>query len=539
MIATSRSRTFQLAFFLAMSLPLAAERLPLGRYVTLDDAGLKVRPLAGFVNSPLPMPTTHGYRSRTTGERTEAYNPRELWLRDQQLAMFKSNDGRIDVGELTCNVLTRLPLINNEHITAEDYEKARDARLPDWNDAERKRWIEYFTGARVGAITSEGFEIEHPYLAVSFKSSDARAFIVKLDERHIFILFDIKMPARFTNLDRSIDRCIDSMKTVEVVARDRQQKKFQDKSGLDQDHSSQYEATRRRIIDNIKNLDGWWYVETPNYVLASDMTRKDRRLALEIQRDIEIMRDAYAQLIPPRAYIEEVSVIRVFHNRSDYVNYVDKEVEWSGGVWMPAKKELVISPVEHTNKKLKRKTMLQVVYHEAFHQYLFYALDHIEPPIWFNEGHAAFFETCRINHSSEVIQVMESKKRARVLEDITDRRQPPNLRGLLQMDARAFYRYGQSGPTAERQRDENYALAWGLVYFLRKATHLYKDANYAALCPAMIETLMQQRGNQRSVNQAMEKIIDFDQLTKDFVDFWTDSGDRKKAERRHLFKNAK
>jgi uncharacterized protein YaaR (DUF327 family) len=55
----------------------------------------------------------------------------------------------------------------------------------------------------------------------------------------------------------------------------------------------------------------------------------------------------------------------------------------------------------------------------------------------------------------------------------------------------------------------------------------------------MIETLMQQRGNQLSVNQAMEKIIDFDQLTKDFVDFWTDSGDRKKAERRHLFKNAK
>jgi len=539
MIATSRSRTFQLAFFLAMSLPLAAERLSVGRSVTLEAAGLEMRPLTGFVNSPLPMPTTHGYRSRTTRERTEAYNPRELWLRDQQLAMFKSTDGHIAVGELTCNVLTRLPLINNEHVTAEDYEKARDARLPEWNDAERKRWIEYFTGARIEAVTSDDFKIEHLDFAVSFKGNDARAFIVKLDERHIFILFNIKMPARFTNLDRSIARCVDSMKTVEVVARDRQQTKFQNKSESDQNPSSQHEATRRRVIENIKNLDGWWYVQTPNYVLASDMTRKDRRLTLEIQRDIEIMRNAYAQLIPPRKHIEEVSVIRIFHNRSDYVNYVDKEVEWTGGVWVPAKKELVISPVAHTDKKRKRKSMLQIVYHEAFHQYLFYALDHIEPPIWFNEGHAAFFETCRINHRSKVIQVIENEERARVLEDIVDRRQPPNLRGLLQMDARAFYGYGRSGHAVERQRDENYALAWGLVYFLRKATHLYKDTDYAALCPAMVETLMQQRGNRRSVNQAVAKVVDFDQLSKDFVDFWTDSGDRKKAERRHLFKNAK
>ena len=536
MIATSRSWTLQLAFFLAMSLPLAAERLKLGRSVTLEAAGLKMRPLTGFVNSPLPMPTTHGYRSRTTGKRTEAHDPRELWLRDQQLAMFKSNDGHIAVGELTCNVLTRLPLINNEHVTAEDYEKARDAHLSDWNDEERERWIEYFTGARIEAVTSEGFKIEHLDFAVSFKGNDARAFIVKLDERHIFILFNIKMPARFTNLDRSIARCVDSMKTVEVV----QQTKFQDKSGLDQDLSSQYEATRRRINENIKNLDGWWTRKTPNYVLASDMPGKGKdRLTFEILRDIEIMRDAYAQLIPPRKHIEEVSVIRVFHNRSDYVNYVDKEVEWTGGVWMAAKKELVISPVAHTNKKLKRKSMLQVVYHEAFHQYIFYALDHVKPPTWFNEGHAAFFETCRINRSSKVIQVLESEERARVLEDILDRRQPPNLRGLLQMDTRAFYGYGRSGHAAERQRDENYALAWGLVYFLHKATHLYKDTDYAALCPAIIETLMQQRGNQLSVNQTMAKIVDFDQLSKDFVDFWTDSSDRKKAERRHLFKNAK
>jgi len=538
MIATSRSRTFQLAFFLAMSLPLSAERLKLGRSVTLEAAGLKMRPLTGFVNSPLPMPTTHGYRSRTTRERTEAYNPRELWLRDQQLAMFKSTNGHIAVGELTCNVLTRLPLINNEHVTAEDYEKARDARLPDWNDEERKRWIEYFTGARIEAVTSDGFKIEHLDFAVSFKGNDARAFIVKLDERHIFILFNIKMPARFTNLDRSIARCVDSMKTVEVVARDRQQPKFQNKSGLDQDPSSQHEATRRRVIENMKNLDDdWWIAQTPNYVLASDMT--DRSLAKDIQEDVEIMRNAYAQLIPPRKDIEEVSVIRVFRNRSDYVNYVDKEVEWTGGVWMPAKKELVISPVAHTSKKLKRKSMLQVVYHEAFHQYLFYALDHVKPPIWFNEGHAAFFETCRINHRSKVIQVIENEERVRVLEDIVDRRQPPNLRGLLQMDARAFYGYGRSGHAAERQRDENYALAWGLVYFLHKATRLYKDTDYAALCPAMIETLVQQRGNRRSVNQAVAKVVDFDQLSKDFVDFWTDSSDRKKAERRHLFKNAK
>ncbi|MFM1548107.1 MAG: DUF1570 domain-containing protein [Lentisphaeria bacterium] len=539
MITTYRSWTLQLAFFLAMTLPLAAERLTLERYVTLDAAGLKVRPLTGFVNSPLPLPTTHGYRSRATSERFEAYDPRELWLRDQQLAVFKSDDGRITVGELTCNVLTRLPLINNEHITAEDYEKASSALLPDWNDEEQERWIEYFSSARVQAITRKGFEIKHPYLAVNFTSNDAHAFIVKLDERRIFILFDINAPARFTNLERSIVRCVNSITTVEAVSRDRQQTRFQGKSKVDQDHSNQYEATRRRVIENIKNLDGWWYVQTPNYVLASDMTRKDRRLTLEIQRDIEIMRDAYAHLFPPLKNIEEVSVIRVFHNRSDYVNYVDKFFEWTGGVWMPAKKELVISPVAHTNKKLKRKSMLRVVYHEAFHQYLFYALDRRQPPVWFNEGHATFFETCRINRRSKVIQVIENEARARVLEAILDRRQPPNLRGLLQMDARTFYGYGQSGTAAERQRDENYALAWGLVYFLRKATHLYKDTNYAALCPAVIETVVQQRGNRGSTNQAVANIIDFDQLTEDFVDFWTDNSDRKKAERRHLFKKAR
>jgi hypothetical protein len=515
-------------------------RLKLTRSESLGAAGLKVRPFHGFVNSPVPVARAMGYRSRSTGDHIEAYDPRELWLQDQHLATFKSRYGTVTLGELQYDVLTGFPLLGGKHVRLDDFEKARDSSTTDWQRDSIERWVEYFVGRKIDTIRDsvESYNLDVPYLAYTFESSTENrlGFLLTMPGRRIFVLFDLDPNTRFTNLHRTANRFLLSITPIHRDVQNQPRKRFQNNRvirGSDR-QSDAYAAARKRVVDNIKNIDGWWYAETPNYVLTSDLTTRNRRLATEIQRDVELMRSAYTKLIPPLKPVEEVSVIRVFRERSDYLNYVGGKLKWSGGLWMPNKKELVISPIEIINKKNKRDLMLKVVYHEGFHQYLFYALDRLQTPIWFNEGHATFFESCRVYQNRDTIQIIENDRRRRDLEILLKRRKPPDLRKVILMDYGEFIVNNKTDAQSDKLRRQHYALSWALVYFLRKGAHLY-ESNYDEVCPAVIAKLQATRGNRIAASQAAVDMLDMDQLNKDFYRFWTTRGNRQKAERTKLF----
>ena len=86
-----------------------------------------------------------------------------------------------------------------------------------------------------------------------------------------------------------------------------------------------------------------------------------------------------------------MNVARIFNERDDYIAYVGKDKEFSAGLWMPSKKELVISPVPRGDQDYQKTEQLKTIRHEGFHQYLHYALDEVQVSVWFNEGNATFF----------------------------------------------------------------------------------------------------------------------------------------------------
>ena len=240
----------------------------------------------------------------------------------------------------------------------------------------------------------------------------------------------------------------------------------------------------------------------------------------------ETMRAAYQAFIPPRVEINDVSVVRVFRDREEYLNYIPKDMQWSAGIWMPMKKELVISPLDVSQTSQARRLTLVVVYHEAFHQYIYYALGGRDLPVWFDEGHATFFEGSDIDAHRKTVKIVEEPLRVDpFLARLKDGR-ALNLGALLKMDHAQFY-----SRNSEMMND-NYATAYALVYFLRKAASQYPGRGYDTICSKLLDAVMSENSPDpgASTTKAMEG-IDVRQLERDLTDFWKSPTRRHRAER--------
>jgi len=523
---------------------MGAERPGLGGRVDLPAAGISLQPFANYSNSPLPAIYTHVYTHRQTKQRTEAYDPRELWIRSQSCAFFKGESGTIKVVKLLYKVYDDLPLIQDKHVRMEDYRASIQENKGLWDPLETRKWVEHYTGLEVAQAVSQipGRYMDYPYTQYHFKDREAArcvAYVIRLPARVtsnvFFFLFELAEDAEVTNFDEAAYLCMRSVKLSRASSRAKQPAKDlqRNSAGSRGKRRTEYEQTRQGVIANIKNLKDWWYVETPHYILTSNMTKENRELADLIQANIERVRTAYAYYFKPLEKTESVSVIRVFNRREQYLGYIQSaNMAWSGGVWMPGKKELVISPTDTRFVKQSPDQVLTVVYHEAFHQYLFYALRGLRVPIWLNEGHAAYFEGCRIRKNVSSIQIKENQELIYPLLDAIKDFDHLNLEELIRMDAQTFYVTSGSGEDVEKQRTRNYALAWGLVYFLRKAAPVqYAYRGYEKICNRTIEKLVESNGDCQAAVAFSMKGVNMKQLAQDFVNFWEYKKKRIKAEK--------
>lgn len=142
-------------------------------------------------------------------------------------------------------------------------------------------------------------------------------------------------------------------------------------------------AKRARIKKAL--IDTWSYIDTPHYIVIYDC---DDGLAKFIAEQVEWMRKyAYEVVFPPPKPITECMVVRICKNMDEYHHYGGPQ--GSAGYWAAARDELVF-PDLGAGKKPDPETM-GVLHHEAFHQYVYYALVKHDPPVWFNEGYAEYF----------------------------------------------------------------------------------------------------------------------------------------------------
>jgi hypothetical protein len=506
--------------------------LILGNITDLSAAGIKFRKFKDFHQMSIPPIPVYTYSNMQTGKRIEAHDPVDLWRHDQQIARFQGENGMFELATLKYLIPQKLPLINNNYVLKSDYYDTLDSINIKWDDATIRTWVELFAGKVDSTVKRiRGMYLRYNYLRFTFKEfppDEKQAFVLGYPEgKKICFLFSFEK-----GLSRSeVDNVIWSLLKTVLITRERnivtgKAKHFQDYgTNVHGEKSSKFGDTRKRVIGEIENLKDWWHVETKNYVIKSNLTYKNRTLALLIQKDIEIMRKTYTTFFPPVKEIDDVSVVTVFKSREEYQQYIPHDLGWSGGVWLPNRKELVISPNYIGSKKVSNEEMLPIVYHEAFHQYLFYALDYVTTPMWYNEGHAMLFEACKIDRSRKKVVVRENDRRIRSLESLINNNNL-KLEEIMLLSPDEFYQ--------DDNLERNYTISWALVYFFRKAGHMYKDRNYENVCDIILQKLIKTRNWQKAATTGVAA-INMKELNEDFLNFWTSKSKRSMAADYDLF----
>jgi len=527
----------------------AAPQIRFTQAVSLPNIGLRLHVMPDAAEAPLPPPTVYPY-VRTDGvstQRLEMSAPYDLWRLSQQAAQWIDESGNA----LVLAVITQ-PLPDGfarPHVTAEEY-AAQVAATPGrptgrWDTGDLSRWAADFTRSRTAKpevaaqrpprlrdlVTFALDPTNRWRAAYAFRLAPDGAGQSGATQSWFFALIECDrgippekaqraLRQEFLPYLSGVPRVEARLRTSTPAAQFRSLNRA--RAGPD---SPEFIASRKLVAESIANMQGWWSVETRNYIILSDLGAQNRRLVKKLQENIEVLRSAFEQMIPARVPIRAVSVIRALASSAEYSAYVGPDLQWSFGLWMPAKKELVIRPVESRDRHDADEHLTRSIYHEACHQYLFYAMDQLTPAPWFNEGHAGLFETAEIRAGSGQTTLNEDALKLPVVQRIV-RDDNVQLRRLLALSLPEFY------ARDERIRAGNYALAWALVYYLRQAPVPEKPAAYGRILDRYLEALWQTRDPEAATKAAFDK-IDIKRLETDFAQFWTSDRKRAAARRRN------
>jgi hypothetical protein len=198
-----------------------------------------------------------------------------------------------------------------------------------------------------------------------------------------------------------------------------------------------------------KLIAGWDAVDTKNYLIVFNKEVKPL-LVKTIAKHIEAIRDQiYSKLFPPAREMKAISVVRVCKDPQEYHRYGGPG--GSAGYWSRGDEELVFY-----QDKSNEKDSLRVLYHEAFHQYIHYAVGDVAPHSWFNEGHGDYFAGFDYKDGKFVSNVF--RWRTGTISDAL------STKSYVPLDQFLTYSQGQYYANAGLC----YAQGWSLVYFLRE-----------------------------------------------------------------------
>ncbi|MEC7583032.1 MAG: hypothetical protein VYE77_01830 [Planctomycetota bacterium] len=214
---------------------------------------------------------------------------------------------------------------------------------------------------------------------------------------------------------------------------------------------------REAIKAGIAGNPGWWSHDTKNYVFLTNS--ENRRFILTLSKEIETIRaKVYEKMFPPNEEIEAICIVRVFDKQTEYYQYGGPY--GSAGYWDSSKEELVLfNNFDQVSKARSTKYTKSVMYHEAFHQYIHYAVGDLAPHSWFNEGHGDYFagmivSGSRVSTKPFSWRVQTLKRRLSLNKGLIP------IRSLVRLPQREYY----------SNAGLKYAQGWALVYFLRKVT---------------------------------------------------------------------
>jgi hypothetical protein len=274
-------------------------------------------------------------------------------------------------------------------------------------------------------------------------------------------------------------------------------------------------AERRRQIERTQ-IKGWNVIVSPKkqYVVIYDTKNgKNNALAKVIAERIEKIREqVYEVQFPPAQPITAVSIVRVCRDKPQYHQYGGPG--GSAGYWSSGTEELVFYDAS-PSKKIDDDTVA-VLYHEAFHQFIYYSVGEVAPHSWFNEGHGDYYAGARYKNGKFKIEpfawrtgvvkgaivqgprpyTKEKDKNGEEKETWGDKGYTP-LQSLVKFTQREYYSY----PSV------SYAQGWSLVYFLREIVPKNKawNAKWGKILPTYFDTLKAEVAKRQALKPGGEK----------------------------------
>lgn len=265
-------------------------------------------------------------------------------------------------------------------------------------------------------------------------------------------------------------------------------------------------SPKRKAAIEASIVKGWAVIVSPkrNYiVIYNTKNNKNHLLAKEIAERIECLRQqVYEVQFPPLQPVEAVSIVRVCGDRTDYHSYGGPM--GSAGYWNSGTEELVFYDASPAKKP--DDDTLAVLYHEAFHQYIYYGVGNVAPHSWFNEGHGDYYSGAKYQRGKFQIgtfrwrigvvkaAMREGPRPCRIEVDaatqaerkVWEAKGYTPLKDLITFSQQEYYSY----PSV------SYAQGWSLVYFLREIVPKNKEWNrkWGHILDAYFDTLKAEVG---------------------------------------------
>ena len=469
----------------------------------IPSAGIKAKLLYKSEKKIQVTPAAQRWRLRRRDENgikewnETHYDVREIWREHEFAGEWRDLKGN---SIIIANVTAPCPQFEEEHAKREDIdakiaEDAASFKSPD--DAALAKWAARFANVRIAtsAISSFAFGSSNvPDARIVDLGSQTRiaAFFRTKDEQWHWVDIGLAQTPR----PREGETFLKSfLKSVSPVATSKASSAA---------HSGGMELKGYRFESNKDDKD-------PK---VAEFIRKANLFLLS-------MRDAYMRYVPPQKEIGE-SKVRLFMNRMTYDEHLKGmaagEMEGrSVGLWDPSREELVIlyDRREHEKKKEALNNTLKTMRHEAFHQYLFYATGGLRHALWFNEGHACFFENAK---------PVPGKNAVRIWDDPSDRRPAAveknpakyarHVKAILGYGREKFYSGSLSAV------NDNYTAAWALIYFLQKAAPSFKEfAPYSNVIPTYLKAMAEGKTWQEATREAWSH-VESRNFEADFLKFW-------------------
>jgi hypothetical protein len=256
--------------------------------------------------------------------------------------------------------------------------------------------------------------------------------------------------------------------------------------------SGQFRAVDFRKQARGELAKGWKALDTENFLIVHHS--KNEALIRRIARDIEAMRLVYLAAFPPTGAMDRLAIVRICRTKEEYHQYGGPPS--SGGYWHPGNEELVFFDYSYTRKTLdddERKRLgrakltdddsLLVLYHEALHQYMHYAVGEFAPHDWFNEGFGDYFSGAVVGEATgRVLRIDPSPWRIHTAKDMCEHGVGfIPLAEILEAERAKFYH-----PARVRYF---YAGAWSFVYFLKHSKEAAAHPQWSRLLPTYFEAM--------------------------------------------------